>query len=90
MKGNKERSNYGNKNNFRFKGNHKRNFILIASVKKKKVSQRKRKQRGKNCYKNFFFSNNKVIKIKHLSYNKSEVHFKNITFLKMHLLLMNI
>jgi len=74
----KERTNYENKSNFRFKGDHKGNIILIASVKKEKLVKEKVGNAIRIATKTMSLSNNKIIRIKHLGYNKSEVYFKDV------------
>lgn len=62
----KERTNYENKSNFRFKGDHKENIILIASVKKEKLVKGKVGNTVRIATKTMSLSNNKIIRIKHL------------------------
>lgn len=62
----KEWTNYENKSNFRFKGDHKGNIILIGSVKKEKLVKGKVGNTVRIATKTMSLSNNKIIRIKHL------------------------
>lgn len=72
----KERNIDENKNNFRFKGDHKGSFILIASVRKEKIIKGKVGNAVRIATKTMDI-NNKIIKIKQLGYNRSEIHIKD-------------
>lgn len=73
-----EMSNFNNKNDYRFKRDYKGNIILIASVKKEKLVKEKVGNAIRIATKTMRHSSNKIIRIKHLGYNKSEIHFKDI------------
>lgn len=68
----KEKSIVGNKNHFRFKGDHKESFILGASVKKKKVVKGKVGNAVRIATKTMAISN-RIIKIKQLGYNRRDI-----------------
>jgi len=74
----KESTNYESKSNFRFQGDHKGNIILIASVKKDKLVKGEVGNAVRIATKTMSISNNKIIRIKHIGYNKSEVYFKDV------------
>jgi len=80
----KEKSTVENRNNFRFKGDHKGSFILAASVKKEKAVKGKVGNAVRIATKTMAISN-RIIKIKHLGYNRREIYIKDaFTANKLH------
>lgn len=66
-----------NNNNFRFKGDHKGSIIVGASVRREKIVKGKIGNAVRIATKTMAISN-KIIKIKHLGYNRSEIHIKDV------------
>src|SRR5436190_24325869 len=64
-------------NSFRFKGDHKGEFILLACVKKEKMCKGKVGNAVRIATKTMERSHNRVIRIKHIGYNNSETYLKD-------------
>lgn len=73
----KEKTKYENRDSFRFKEDHKGSFVVMASMKKEKMVKGKVGNAVRIAKKTMSINRNKIIKIKNLGYNKSEIHLKD-------------